>query len=127
MRAIGLKSWWLGTEPVRTALKTSIGSYKAALKANPDHALAHLGLAWAVEAAVTAKLPGATVKEALGEYKRAFELAQAQDGALTEQPMSLLGLDGLVSYEAAEAYVRAAEAGGGDAAFVTTAKEHLKN
>jgi hypothetical protein len=114
------------TDPVRTALKTSIGAYKAAIKASPDHALAHLGLAWALEAATVAKLPGASMKEALGEYKKAFELAQAQDGKLTEQPMSLLGLDGLVSYEAAEAYVRAGETNGGDATFTTAAKEHLK-
>lgn len=113
------------TDPVRGALKTSIESYRAALKLRPDDAAAHLGLAWALEAGAKTKTPGAELKEALAEYRKAFDLAQAADGKLTEQPLSLTGLSGLISYEAAEAYLRATSPGGDDPAFTRLAQEHL--
>jgi tetratricopeptide (TPR) repeat protein len=113
------------SDVTRAALKTSIESYRAALKLKPDHALSHLGLGWALEASAKLKVPGAELKDALASYKKAFELAQPEDGKRTEQPLSMTGLKSLLSYEAGEAYVRAAESGGGDAAFVKTAKDHL--
>jgi tetratricopeptide (TPR) repeat protein len=109
----------------RAALKTSIESYRTALKLKPDHAPSHLGLGWAIEASAKLKVPGADLKDALAAYKKAFELTQPEDGKRTEQPLSMTGLKGLLSYEAGEAYVRLAESGGGDAAFVKTAKDHL--
>lgn len=113
------------TDEVRTALQTSIESYRAALKLKPDDAAAHLGLAWALEAGAKTKTPGAELKEALAEYRKAFDLAQGADGKLTEQPLSLTGLAGLISYEAAEAYLRATSPGGEDPAFAKAAQEHL--
>jgi hypothetical protein len=113
------------TDAVRAALKTSIGSYQKAVKGKPDSGLFHLGLAWALEAATLARLPGATMKDSLAEYQKAFELSQPADAEIKERPLALMGLEGLVSYEAAEAYLRAGEKDG-DAATVSKAKEHLK-
>jgi hypothetical protein len=104
-------------------LRESIRSFERALALDSDSALSHLGLAYVLERGVVladevdgadgGARPGGRddrqVRErwrerALDEYHRAYQLAIAVDGTITEQPLE--GLASLASYEAGKAFVK---------------------
>jgi hypothetical protein len=91
------------TQKAREELTLAIASYKKAnaLRISGQY---QLGLAWALEAAVQARLPGVTEEQVLNAYQGAFALTEQLSLAEKYQPKR--GIETLASHEAASAYLR---------------------